>query len=79
MKDVQIQSDTVLELCNVTKKYHGAPAPALSDISFKVKKGEFLSIIGPSGAGKSTLLRCINRMIEASSGQVLFQGVDICR
>ena len=66
----------LLELRNVTKYYHGT-TPALADVSFSVAKGEFVSIIGPSGAGKSTLLRCINRMIEVTSGEVSFDGVIV--
>lgn len=50
---------------------------ALRDISFEVKPGEFMVIIGLSGSGKSTLMRCINRMIEPTSGKILVDGVDI--
>jgi phosphonate transport system ATP-binding protein len=67
---------TLLEFKQVYKQY-GADTRALSDVNFTVKEGEFLSIIGPSGAGKSTLLRCINRMIDASSGEIIFDGADI--
>ncbi|MFZ5755112.1 MAG: phosphonate ABC transporter ATP-binding protein [Bacillota bacterium] len=66
----------LLEVKNVTKSY-GGPKKALDDISFVVKKGEFVAVIGPSGAGKSTLLRCINRMVEASSGEVIFSGASV--
>lgn len=65
----------LLELKNITKFYN-KETPALTDISFSVKAGEFVSIIGPSGAGKSTILRCINRMIEASQGEIIFDGVN---
>ncbi|MGC7870761.1 phosphonate ABC transporter ATP-binding protein [Desulfosporosinus sp. SYSU MS00001] len=71
-------SEPLLELKHVTKYYHGA-APALEDINFSVAEGEFISVIGPSGAGKSTLLRCINRMIEATSGEISFDGVLISK
>ncbi|MBA2940690.1 phosphonate ABC transporter ATP-binding protein [Paenibacillus sp. CGMCC 1.16610] len=67
---------TLLEFKMVSKQY-GADTRALSDVNFTVKEGEFLSIIGPSGAGKSTLLRCINRMIDASSGEIIFDGANI--
>lgn len=50
---------------------------ALRDLSFEVKPGEFLVIIGLSGSGKSTLMRCINRMIEPTSGKIYVDGVDI--
>ncbi|WP_373232387.1 phosphonate ABC transporter ATP-binding protein [Cohnella sp.] len=67
---------TLLEVKNVSKQY-GNDTLALSDVNFSVKEGEFVSIIGPSGAGKSTLLRCINRMIDASSGEINFDGVQV--
>ena len=66
----------LLEVSNVVKYYDGAK-PALDDVSFSVRKGEFVSMIGPSGAGKSTLLRCINRMIEVSRGEVRFEGISV--
>lgn len=66
----------LLEFKHVSKQY-GSETRALTDISFSVKGGEFVSIIGPSGAGKSTLLRCINRMIEASSGEICIEGKNV--
>jgi len=66
----------LLELMNITK-YYNKETPALSDVSFSVEEGEFIAIIGPSGAGKSSLLRCINRMIEASEGEIIFDGVNV--
>ena len=65
----------ILEAKALCKDYNGITA--LNNISFSIRKGEFVSIIGPSGAGKSTLLRCINRMIEASSGQIIFDNQSI--
>ncbi|MET3321687.1 UNVERIFIED_ORG: phosphonate transport system ATP-binding protein [Peribacillus simplex] len=67
---------TLLEVKNVSKHF-GNDTKALSNIDFSVKEGEFVSIIGPSGAGKSTLLRCINRMIDASSGDIIFDNEHV--
>jgi phosphonate transport system ATP-binding protein len=50
---------------------------ALDNVSFSVEPGEFLAIIGLSGSGKSTLLRCINRLIEPTEGQIIWNGIDI--
>ncbi len=50
---------------------------ALKDVSFTVKPGEFLTILGKSGSGKSTLLRCINRLVEPTSGHVYLGDQEI--
>jgi phosphonate transport system ATP-binding protein len=50
---------------------------ALKDVSFQVEDGEFLAVIGLSGSGKSTLLRCINRLIEPTSGKVIWNDTDV--
>lgn len=50
---------------------------ALKDVSFQVDDGEFLAVIGLSGSGKSTLLRCINRLIEPTSGKVIWNDIDV--
>jgi phosphonate transport system ATP-binding protein len=61
---------TILEVKKLRQAYDGN-SPVLHDVSFSVDQGEFVGVIGLSGAGKSTLLRCINRLIDASSGQIL--------
>jgi phosphonate transport system ATP-binding protein len=66
----------MLEIKNLTKVYEGG-TQALTDVSFSVKPGEFLAVIGLSGSGKSTLLRCINRLIEPTEGQVIWNGQDV--
>ncbi|MEZ4813947.1 MAG: phosphonate ABC transporter ATP-binding protein [Bdellovibrionota bacterium] len=67
---------TILEVKNLSKIYDDG-RQALNDVSFSVNKGDFFGVIGLSGSGKSTLLRCINRLIEPTAGQILFNGVNI--
>jgi phosphonate transport system ATP-binding protein len=66
----------MLQIKNLTKVYDGG-VQALTNVSFEVPQGQFLAVIGLSGSGKSTLLRCINRLIEPTSGQILWNGVDV--
>lgn len=65
----------LIEIRNVNK-YFG-DTQVLKDINITIKDGEIFGIIGHSGAGKSTLLRCINRLENFSSGQVLIDGTDV--
>jgi phosphonate transport system ATP-binding protein len=60
---------TILEITDLQQSY-SAVAPVLRGISLKVEQGEFVGIIGLSGSGKSTLLRCINRLVEATAGEI---------
>jgi phosphonate transport system ATP-binding protein len=66
----------MLKIQNLTKIYDGG-VQALTDVSFEVPKGQFLAVIGLSGSGKSTLLRCINRLIEPTSGKIYWNDTDI--
>jgi phosphonate transport system ATP-binding protein len=66
----------MLKIENLSKTYPNG-TQALHDVSFEVQEGEFLAVIGLSGSGKSTLLRCINRLIEPTSGKITWNGVDI--
>jgi len=66
----------MLEVNNLRKVYPNGVV-ALNQVSFKVEDGEFLAVIGLSGSGKSTLLRCINRLIEPTSGEIIWNGIDI--
>jgi len=66
----------MLRIEHLTKVYPNG-TQALTDVSFEVADGEFLVIIGLSGSGKSTLLRCINRLIEPTSGRIIFDDVDV--
>lgn len=50
----------------------------LNNISVDINKGDVVCVVGPSGLGKSTFLRCLNRLEEPTSGQIFFEGTDIC-
>ena len=60
---------SILEIKDLHQSY--SPTPVLRAVSLKIEQGEFVGIIGLSGSGKSTLLRCINRLIDASSGAIM--------
>lgn len=68
--------DPILRIENLTKVYPNG-VQALTDVSFTVPPGQFCAVIGLSGSGKSTLLRCINRLIDPTSGRIIFDGVDV--
>jgi len=68
----------MLEIRHLTKIYDDGTV-ALKDVSFQVSDGEFLAVIGLSGSGKSTLLRCINRLIDPTEGEILWDGEDIAQ
>ena len=62
----------MIEVNKLTKHY--GELVVLEDVSFRVEKGETISIIGPSGSGKSTLLRCINRLETPTDGEIKIRG-----
>jgi phosphonate transport system ATP-binding protein len=66
----------MLRIENLVKEYAGG-IRALEDVSLQVRDGEFVVLIGLSGSGKSTLLRCINRLVEPTSGRILLDDLDI--
>lgn len=72
-------SDYIIEVQNLNKTFHTKEleVSALSDVSFKVERGEILGIIGFSGAGKSTLVRCLNALERPDSGSVRICGEEI--
>jgi len=68
----------LLTLRHLAKSYV-AGKPVLTDIGLEVGAKGITAIIGPSGTGKSTLIRCINRLVEPSAGEILFDGRDLAR
>ncbi len=71
--------ENLLELQNISHSYHGTEGEtvALSNLSFSLKQGDFVSIVGPSGCGKSTLLSIISGLIPPENGKVLLNGSHI--
>jgi NitT/TauT family transport system ATP-binding protein len=69
----------LLKIDHISYTYHSldGETPALFDVSFTVKEGEFLGIVGPSGCGKSTLLSLIAGLLTPSSGSIYINGKDI--
>jgi len=68
----------MLEIRNLTKIYEDGTL-AVDNVSFTVPDGEFLVVIGLSGSGKSTLLRCINRLIDPTEGEIIWNGEDLAK
>lgn len=67
--------EAVLRVNRLKKSFGGVLA--VYDVSFELKRGEFLGIIGPNGSGKTTLVNLITGFVKPDSGQVLFRGKDI--
>lgn len=68
----------MLEIIRLSKVYPTGTA-ALKEVSFRIDQPQVVTIIGPSGAGKSTLIRCINRLVEPTSGKIMLDDIDIRR
>ncbi len=66
-----------IQLENVNFSYDQVSGPVLHDINLTIKKGELVAIVGPTGSGKSTLVNLIPRFYDATSGQVIFDGMDV--
>lgn len=66
-----------VEFRNVSFSYNKDSLPTISNISFHVKKGETLAIIGATGSGKSTIIHLIPRFYDATSGEVLVNGINV--
>ena len=66
----------MLTIRNLSKSYVPG-TPVLRNISVEIAPRGVTAIIGPSGTGKSTLIRCINRLVEPTEGEIVFEGRDI--
>ena len=67
---------TILAVQNIVKTYHmrDGIVSALNDVSFSIKKGDFVTITGPSGSGKTTLLLALSGLIRTTSGEMIFEN-----
>jgi phosphonate transport system ATP-binding protein len=68
----------MLQLAELTKKYNTGEL-ALKGVTLDIPKGQVLALIGPSGAGKSTLIRCVNRLVQPTSGSVVLKGTELTK
>ncbi|MFT5503838.1 MAG: ABC-type polar amino acid transport system ATPase subunit [Gammaproteobacteria bacterium] len=71
----EVSTQPMIEVKNVDKFF--GPFQALKSVSLTVGKGEKVVVCGPSGSGKSTLIRCINRLEEHNSGQIIINGHEL--
>lgn len=76
-EEVMDAADMAVEFRNVSFRYNKGGEDALSDISFKVFKGDTIGIIGGTGSGKSSLVNLIPRFYDATEGKVLVNGLDV--
>ncbi len=74
---IDFKESGTIEFKNVSFKYPGSDGEVISNINFKVGKGETLAIIGATSSGKSTIVNMISRLYDATSGEVLVDGVNV--
>lgn len=69
----------MFEINNISKKYKRGPEEfkALTNVTFKIEKGDYVAVTGPSGSGKSTLLNAIGGLVHPDSGEILYNGESI--
>ena len=70
-------TENVLEIRDLVKDFPGVRA--VDNVSFDIKRNTVHCLVGENGAGKSTLMRCLNRLIEPTSGKLELNGEDITR
>ena len=71
--------DKLIQVKELKKYYNGEAIKALDGVNLDVNKGDVMVIIGPSGSGKSTFLRSLNMLEVPTSGEIIFEGVDITK
>ena len=71
--------DEIIRVNGLCKYYYNGELKALDDVSYSIDKGDVVVVIGPSGSGKSTFLRCLNLLEVPTSGDVIFNGIDITK
>jgi osmoprotectant transport system ATP-binding protein len=74
---MQDATGAVVAFEHVTKRYPGADAPAVNDLSLEIPAGEICVLVGPSGCGKTTSMKMVNRLIEPTSGRITIDGEDV--
>jgi len=77
MTSMEDPSGAVVAFEHVTKRYPGAEAPAVDDLTFTVPAGEICVLVGPSGCGKTTTMKMVNRLIEPTGGRITIDGEDV--
>jgi osmoprotectant transport system ATP-binding protein len=70
-------ADTMISLRHVSKRFPGARAPAVGDLSLDIERGETVVLVGPSGCGKTTTMKMLNRLIDPTSGSIEVDGSDV--
>ena len=70
-----MENDKIIEVKDLYKRFESVDV--LKGVSIDIYKGDVLCVIGASGSGKSTFLRCLNRLEEANSGSIIFEGADL--
>ena len=69
----------MLTLENLTKRFPGATAPAVDNLTLTVGPGELFALLGPNGAGKTTTINCLLGFLTPDSGRALIDGLDVAR
>lgn len=67
----------MIKVKNATKRYNKTAKPAVKDISFQMKSGEFIYLIGPSGSGKSTLLKLLSKEVTLTQGSIQVDNIRV--